>query len=101
MRGKKLYTDTMLARIHLLWSNTCAQVWTDGLGYSLFCPLKSKREAPTTVWKMVHDLQGIPEVIMLDGSGEQTGMKWREEINMIRARHHLTEPASPWQNRAE
>jgi hypothetical protein len=50
---------------------------------------------------MVHDMQGIPKVIVSDGSGEQTGTKWRAEINMIRARHHLTEPASPWQNRAE
>jgi hypothetical protein len=101
MCGKKLYTDTMFAKIRSLRSNTCAQVWTDGLGYSLFYPLKSKREASTTVWKMVHDLQGIPEVIVSDGSGEQTGMKWREEINRIRVRHHLTEHASPWQNRAE
>jgi hypothetical protein len=66
MRGKKLYTDTMFAKIRSLRSNTCAQVWTDGLGYSLFYPLKSKREAPTTVWKMVHDLQAIPEVIVSD-----------------------------------
>jgi predicted TIM-barrel enzyme len=50
---------------------------------------------------MVHDLQAIPEVIVLDGSGEQTGVKWKDEINLIRTRHHLTEHASPWQNRAE
>jgi hypothetical protein len=101
MRGKKLYTDTMFAKVRSLRSNTCAQVWTDGLGYDLFYPLKSKREASTTVWKMVHDLQGIPEVIISDSSGEQTGEKWRSEINLIRTRHHVTEHASPWQNRAE
>jgi hypothetical protein len=101
MRGKKLYTDTMFAKVRSLRSNTCAQVWTDGLGYSLFYPLKSKSEAPTTVWKMVHDLQGIPEVIVSDGSGEQTGAKWNKEVNLIRCRQHLTEHASPWQNRAE
>ena len=93
MCGKKLYTDTMFAKIHSLWSNTCAQVWTNGLSYSLFYPL--------TVWKMVHDLQAIPEVIVSDGLGEQTGVKWKDEINLIRTRHHLTEHASPWQNRAE
>jgi hypothetical protein len=83
MRGKKLYTDTMFAKICSLWSNTCAQVWTDGLSYSLLYPLKSKREVPTTVWKMVHDLQAIPEVIVSDGLGEQTGVKWKNEINLI------------------
>ena len=101
MRGKRLYTDTMFAKMRSLRSNTCAQVWTDGLGYDLFYPLESKREAPSTVWRMVHDLQGIPEVIVSDGSGEQTGGKWNKEINLIRARHHVTEYASPWQNRAE
>jgi hypothetical protein len=75
MCGKKLHTDTIFAKICLLQSNTCAQVWTDGLGYSLFYPLKSKREAPMTVWKMVHDLQAIPDVIVSDGLGEQTGVK--------------------------
>jgi hypothetical protein len=101
MRGKKLYMDTMFAKICSLRPNTCAQVWTDGLGYSLFYLLNSKKEAHSTVWTMVHDLQGIPEVIVSDGLGEQTGIKWKEEINLIRTRHHLTEPASPWQNRAE
>jgi hypothetical protein len=79
----------------------CAQVWTNGLSYSLFYPLKSKIEAPMTVWKMVHDLQAIPEVIVSDGSGEQTGVKWKDKINLIKMRHHLTEHASSWQNRAE
>jgi hypothetical protein len=50
---------------------------------------------------MVHDLQATPEVIVSDGLGEQTGVKWKDEINLIRVRHHLTEHASPWQNRAE
>jgi hypothetical protein len=100
--GKKLYTDTMFAKICLLRSNTCAQLWTNGLSYSLFYPLKSKREVPTTVWKMVHDsLQTIPEVIVSDGLGEQTGVKWKDKINLIQMRHHLTEHVSLWQNRAE
>jgi hypothetical protein len=49
------------------------EVWIDGLGYDLFYLSKSKT---TRVWKMVHDLQeGIPKVIVSDGSGEQTGAK--------------------------
>jgi hypothetical protein len=84
MYGKKLYTDTMFAKACSLQSNTCAQVWTDGLGYSLLYPLKeSKREAPMTVGKMVHDLQAIPEMTVSDGLGEQTGVKWKDKINLI------------------
>jgi hypothetical protein len=81
--GKKLYTDTMFVKICSLRSNTCAQVWTDGLSYSLFYPLNSKRDMPTTVWKMVHDLQAIPEVIVSDSLEEQAGVKWKDEINLI------------------
>jgi hypothetical protein len=56
----------------------------NGLSYSLLYPLKSKtREAPTTVWKMAHDLHTIPEVIVSDGLGEQTEIKWKDEINLI------------------
>jgi hypothetical protein len=77
MRGKKLYTDTIFAKICSLQSYTCAQVWTHGLGYSQLYPLKSKREASMTVWKMVHDLQAILEVIVSDGSGKQTGVRGR------------------------
>jgi hypothetical protein len=101
MRGKKLYTDKMFAKICLLRSNTCAQVWTNGLGYNLFYLPKSKRKAPTTVWKMVHDFQAIPEVIVSGGLGEQTGVKWKDKINLIQTRHHLMVHAAPWQNRAE
>jgi hypothetical protein len=83
MHGKKLYTDTMFAKICSLLSNTCAKVWTDGLGYSLFCLLKRKREqASRNIYKMVHDLKAIPEVIVSDGLGEQTGVKWKDEFNL-------------------
>jgi hypothetical protein len=40
-------------------------------------------------------------VIVSDGWGEQTRVKWKDEINLIQMLHHLTEHASPWQNRAE
>lgn len=57
MYGNNLYTDVTFAKVHslALWSNTCVHVCTEGLSYSLFYPLKSKREVLTTIWKMVHD----------------------------------------------
>jgi hypothetical protein len=91
VRGEKLYTDTMFAMIwSFLQSNMCAQVWTNGLGYNLFYPLKSKMEAPTIFWKMVQDLQVIPEVIIVsDGLGEQTRVNWKDEITL----HNLNAPS--------
>ena len=101
LRGRKMYTDTLFAKVKSIRSNACAQDWTDGNGYTLFYPLRSKMEAYTTVHRMVHDMKGIPEVIVNDGAGEQNGAKWAAEIRTLRCRHHVTEPYSPWQNRAE
>ena len=101
MRGTKFYTDTMFAKVKSVSQNVCSQVWTDGHGYSRFYPLRSKKDAWTTVAAFTHDLQGIPEVIVSDGAGEQTGGSFKGEIRKLRAKHHLIEPYSPWQNRAE
>jgi hypothetical protein len=97
----EMYTDTLFAKVKSIRSNTCEQDWTDGNGYTLFYPLRSKQDAYSTVSMMVGDMRGIPEVIVSDNSGEQTGAKWMAEIRHFRSRHHLTEPFSPWQNRAE
>lgn len=101
MRGSKMYTDTMFANVKSIHKKVAAQVWTDGNGYCLFYPLNSKSQAHETIHKMVHDMQGIPEVIVKDGSKEQSSAKWNEEINLIRCRQHTTEPFSQWQNKAE
>ena len=101
LRDRKMYTDTLFAKVKSIRSNVCAQDWTDGNGYTLFYPLRSKEEAYTTISRMVHDMRGIPEVIVSDNSGEQSSSKWMSEIRVLRSRHHYTEPFSPWQNRAE
>jgi hypothetical protein len=94
MRRKKFYTDTMFSKIVSLRKNKCAQVWTDGAGYSLFYPMSSKASAYLTISRMTHDLQGIPEVIVSDGAKEETSREWKAEINRIKSRHHVTEPYS-------
>jgi hypothetical protein len=84
--------------IHL---NTCAQVWTNGNGFCLFYPMRSKADAHETIHKVVHTMQGIPEVIVKDGAKEQASARWNHEISLIRCRQHTTEPFSQWQNKAE
>jgi hypothetical protein len=73
----------------------------DGQGCSLFYPLWSKKDAPITLSKMVHDMQGVPEIIVSDGSGEQTGGQWKKEVNLSCMKSHLMEPYSRWQNHLE
>ena len=101
LRKKKMYTDTLIAAVKSRRGNTVAQVWADGLGYSLFYPLESKALAYTTVPMMVQDLNAIPAVIVSDGSKEQKSSEFRNEVNRIRSRQHTTEPYSQWQNASE
>lgn len=98
---KKMYTDTSFAKVKSIRQNTCAQDWTDGKGYTLFYPMKSKSEAYTTIPKMVHDMNAIPHIIVSDGAKEESSQRWSKELRLLRAIQHFTEPYSQWQNRAE
>ena len=79
IRGSKMYSDTMFAKTKSIRKFTCAQNWTDGQGYTLFYPMKSKSEAPTTVSRMCHDMKALPVVIVTDGAGEERGTAFRAE----------------------
>jgi len=98
LRNKKMYTDTLFAKIKSQNQNHCAQVWTDGLEYTLFYPLTSKKLASTTVCKMVQDMNAIPEIIVSDGAPEERFGDFKKEVGRIQAKRHLSEPYSPWQN---
>jgi hypothetical protein len=101
MRGTRFYTDTMFSGIKSIRSNECAQVWTNGEGFCLFYPMRSKSEAPETIWQTVQSLQGIPEVLITDNAAEQTSLKWTEQTNSYKITCKTVEPYSPWQNKAE
>lgn len=72
-RGVRTFIHPTDRRFTSLRKNRCEQVWTDGSGYSLFYPMASKASAYLTISRMVHDVQGIPEVIVSDGAKEETG----------------------------
>jgi hypothetical protein len=95
MRRKRVYTDTLFAGTKSLRGHQAAQVWTDGDGFCLFFPMQSKAHAPDTIWKMIHKIQGIPETVVSDNQ------RWMDELNLYHMNHHVTEPYSPWQNKAE
>jgi hypothetical protein len=101
MKNKRMYMDTMFAKVKNIWQNTCAQVYTDGQGHSLFYPMWSRKDAPVTLLKMVHDMQDVPEIVVSDGSGEQTGRQWKKEVNLFHMKSHLMELYSHWQNHLE
>jgi hypothetical protein len=84
-----------------LQQNSVVQVSTDGQGYALFYPLKSKALAWTTVKSVISDMNAIPQTVVTDGAMEETGGQWKKEMQHFRIVQRYSEPYSQWQNRAE
>jgi hypothetical protein len=82
--------------------NTCAQVFTNGNGYSLFYPLEKKGLAHRALTKTIQDV-GIMKDLTVDGAGElnDKSLQWGKIVKEHRINQRTTELYSPWQNRAE
>jgi len=99
--GGKYYSDTMFATTKSLRGFKCAQLFTDGKGFTRFHPMASKSDAHEALNSWVQT-DGIPEHLITDGAGEMTNSKqWMDTTREFRIKQTVTEPYSPWQNRAE
>lgn len=96
----RFYSDTMFSKVTSLRSNKCAQVFTNGLGFDEFYPIKSKGEAPQTLMKFVHDV-GIMQTCVTDGAPELTEGEWGRICRRFTIQQQTTVPYSPWRNLAE
>ena len=96
------YTDTLFAKNKSLVGNTCAQMFTDGDGFTYVHPMKSKAQAGEALHKVTKDV-GVPNTIISDGAAEQTGPKthFKQVMKKCHIDSRTTEPYSPWQNKAE
>jgi hypothetical protein len=92
---KTLYSDTMFAKMtKSLQQHTCAQVFTDGVGFTHAYPMKKKSEARDRLEKLLRTLQMIPEAIIRDGAGEEISGDWKQTIDKYRIQDKCTEPYS-------
>jgi hypothetical protein len=99
---KMLYSDTMFARkTKSFRQHTCAQIFTDSIGFTHAYPMKKKSEARNRLEKLLRTLQTIPETILTDGVAEETGSVWKQTLDKYRIQDKRTEPYSPWPNRVE
>jgi hypothetical protein len=98
----RFYSDTMFAAEKSTRGNTCAQIFTNGSGYSLFYPLERKQHAHRALTKTIQDV-GIMRDLTVDGAGEVNDRKsdWGQIVKEYRINQRTTEPHSPWQNKAE
>ena len=64
--------------------------------------MEHKSEAGVALAQFVDDV-GVPDTLIFDGAGEQTGVDtdFQSAMRHYKVHQRLTEPHSPWQNRAE
>lgn len=82
------YTDTLFSKTKSLKGNTCAQIYSNGKGFTWVEPMKSKVEAGKTLKKFIQDV-GIPNALTTDGSLEQTGIN--TEFQKLIRKYHIKE----------
>lgn len=96
----RLYTDTMFSAVSSLRGSKCAQVFTNGIGYDLFYPLKKEAMAADALNEVIRTV-GVPKELVSDGARAELHGRFAKVANEYRIKRRVTEPYSGWQNRAE
>ena len=78
----------------------CAQVFTNGSGYDLFYPMKKESDASEALNEFIW-LVGVPKELISDGAQAETQGEFGKVKKEYWIQQRITEPHSPWQNRAE
>jgi ribosomal protein L31E len=100
--NSRFFTDTLFAKSKSIIGNSCAQIFTNAQGFLTIIPIASKSEAGATLDEFVQDV-GIPNELVFDGASEQSGKKtqFMRSVRHYRINWRMSEPFSPWQNKAE
>jgi hypothetical protein len=77
-----------------------AQLFVNDVKFLRIFPMKRKSEAASTLIQLIQDI-GIPSHIHTDGARELQYGKWRDVCQEYGIKQTITEPYSPWHNRAE
>jgi hypothetical protein len=93
--------DTMFNKVKSLKGYKCAQVFC-AEGYVKVIPMESKAEVGQALQELIHDV-GIPNQLLMDGSGEQVGPKsdFSKACKKYDIVVYRTEPYTPRQNKTE
>jgi hypothetical protein len=95
-----LYTDTMFASTVSTRGNTCAQVFINDLEWVRCFPLARKGDAHTSL-DLLFPEEGVPNTMVMDDANELVGGKFRQKCRHAGCYSRVTEPYSPWMNRAK
>jgi len=95
-----MFTDTMLCKTLSRRGNRYAQVFYDPTGWKRAFPMKKKSEAHEAL-TMLFQRDGVPAVLMMDGSKEQTKGLFDKKAKEADVHTKQIEPHTPMSNKAE
>ena len=87
----RLYTDTMFSAVSSLRGNKCAQVFTNGISYDLFYPLKKEAMAVDALNEVIRTV-GVPKELVSDGACAELHGRFAKVANKYRIKQRVTEP---------
>ena len=90
----------MFSKVESTRGNKAAQIFTNGLTYNRFYPMKGKGEASEALMSFINNT-GIPQNLVSDGALEESKGNWEKVTKKYHIRQKLIIPHSPWANLAE
>jgi len=104
LRYKRLnhavFHDNLKANITSSRGNNCAEIYATDFGWSRIFPMKKESDVHESL-DMFLSRYGIPESLVSDGAKAYTGGEYKKKAKEAGVFCKVTDPYSPWQNRAE
>jgi hypothetical protein len=100
LRHGRFYSDTFFSECKSSRNNMMAQLFVNDIKFIRIMPMKCKSDAANALLELIQDI-GILASLHCDGAIELQHGKWQTIFQDYGIRQTLTEPYSPWQNRAE
>ena len=95
-----VYHDNLKANVTSLRGNKCSEIYATDFGWSRNFPLKKESDVHESL-DLFLTRYGIPEALISDGANAYTGGQFKAKAKEAGIFNKLTDPYSPWQNRAE
>ena len=99
-RHGKFYVDTLLSKVKSIRGYTCANLYTNDIGFRKLFPMEKESDTPQSLHSFI-TLVGLPPAIHSDNAKVFVGDDFMKKCRKFDISQSFTEPHSPWMNRAE
>ena len=94
------YTNTFFSKVNSIGDETCAQIYTNRIGFTKLYPMKREANAHESLSTFIHEV-GIPQELHSDGAKAIAQGDYSKKTKKYEIRTTQIKPYLPWQNEAE